>query len=468
MTGRRRGSARPRTPAQREDRSLRGPQSQASTSRRALAALTAATTAALIAAACTPAPKNSEPAKAGSDASGKVELWHFFTEREAEAVDAVIKDFKASHPKIDVVVKSGQDDSKVTQAIGAGNGPDVGLSYSTDIVGKFCSSGAWIDLGKYIARDKVDLGKLNATTRQYTEFQGKRCAMPFLADAYGIYYNKKMFSDAGITAPPKTLDELAEDAKKLTKKNPDGTIQTAGFLPLFNFYENSPAHLGAAVGATWLTKDGKSAIGSDPAWQKLLKWQKDLVDWYGYENLEKFRAGLGDEFSADNAFQRGQVAINIDAEFRLAFAKDQAPDLKFDVAPLPTADPALYGSGYLTGNVIGISKNAKNPEAAWELIKYFTANSKTIVKLSNSLKNLPTTTDALKDPGLQLEPEFKTFVDIFNNPKSSTAPPSPSGPAYQETFQKFLDSWQSGQVKDLGAGLADVDKQVNSVITLGG
>jgi len=49
-----------------------------------------------------------------------------------------------------------------------------------------------------------------------------------------------------------------------------------------------------------------------------------------------------------------------------------------------------------------------------------------------------------------------------------TAPPSPSGPAYQETFQKFLDSWQSGQVKDLGAGLADVDKQVNSVITLGG
>jgi multiple sugar transport system substrate-binding protein len=292
--------------------------------------------------------------------------------------------------------------------------------------------------------------------------------MPFLADAYGIYYNKKMFADAGIANPPRTLDELAEDAKKLTKKNPDGTIQTAGFLPLFNFYENLPAHLAPAVGAKWLTSDGKSAIGSDPAWQKLLKWQKDLVDWYGYDNLVKFRAATGDEFSADNAFQKGQLAINIDAEFRIAFAKDQAKDLQFGVAPLPTADQSLYGSGYITGNVIGISKNAKNPEAAWELIKYLTANSKTIVKLANEIKNIPTTTDSLSDPELQVDPEFKTFIDIFNNAKSVTAPPSPSGPAYQETFQKFLDSWQSGQVKDLGAGLKDVDNQVNAVISLGG
>ena len=34
---------------------------------------------------------------------------------------------------------------------------------------------------------------------------------------------------------------------------------------------------------------------------------------------------------------------------------------------MPTASTALYGSGYVTGNVIGISSNAKNPEAAWEL-----------------------------------------------------------------------------------------------------
>ena len=91
-------------------------------------------------------------------------------------------------------------------------------------------------------------------------------------------------------------------------------------------------------------------------------WQKDLVDWYGYDKLEKFRAGLGDEFSADNAFQKGQVAMIIDGECRIAFLKDQAPDLDFGTAPFPVADASdRYGAGYVTGNIIGISKTPRTP-----------------------------------------------------------------------------------------------------------
>ncbi|GAA2644423.1 ABC transporter substrate-binding protein [Paractinoplanes durhamensis] len=429
----------------------------------ALFALTLLTTA-----ACTPAPKENKVAAPGASTSGTVELWHFFTEREAEAIDTVIKDFEASHPNIKVTVKSGQDDSKVTQAIGAGNGPDIGLSYSTDIVGKFCSSGAWVDLTPYISRDKVDLNQLNATTRQYTEFDGKRCAMPFLADAYGMFYNKDLFAKAGITTPPKTLDELTEDAKKLTVRNADGSLKTVGFLPLYDFYENAAAHLAPATGAKWLTDDGKSAVGTDPNWKTLLTWQKNLVDWYGYANLTKFKASLGDEFSADNAFQKGQVAINIDAEYRLAFLKDQTPTLKYGVAPLPTADPARYGGGYVTGNILGISKNAKNPEAAWELIKYLTTDDAAVTKLAGLLKNVPTTTKSIADPTLNADADFKAFIDIFNSPNSVTTPPSSSGPAYQETFGKFLNDYQAGKVKDLNSGLTDADKQINSVMQLGG
>jgi len=431
-------------------------------------ALFALSSAVFLTTACTPAPKENKIADPGASVSGTVELWHFFTEREATAVDGVVKDFESSHPNIKVTVKPGQDDSKVTQAIGAGNGPDIGLSYSTDIVGKFCSSGAWIDLTPYINRDKVDLNQLNATTRQYTEFDGKRCAMPFLADAYGLFYNKDLFAKAGIAGPPRTLDELTEDAKKLTVRNADGSLKTVGFLPLYDFYENAAAHLAPATGAKWLTPDGKSAVGTDPAWKTLMTWQKNLVDWYGYANLTKFRASLGDEFSADNAFQKGQVAINVDAEYRLAFVKDQAPNLKYGVAPLPTADPARYGGGYVTGNILGISKNAENPEAAWELIKYLTTNDQAVVKLAGLLKNVPTTTEAIADPSLNADPGFKTFIDIFNNPNSMTTPPSASGPAYQETFGQILNNYQAGKIKDLDAGLADADKQINSIMTLGG
>jgi multiple sugar transport system substrate-binding protein len=421
-----------------------------------------------MAAACTPAPKPAPVATPGVEPSGAVELWHFFTDREAKAIDAVIADFKTKYPKVTVVVKSGQDDTKMLQAIGAGKGPDVGLSYSTDIVGKFCATNAWQDLATYIERDKIDLGKLTPTVRSYTEFRGKRCAMPVLADAYGLYYNKKIFADAGITAAPKTLAELSDLAKRLTIRKPDGTIVRAGFLPLFSFYENSPSHMAPMVGAKWLNDDGTSAIGADAKWKDLLTWQKQLVDWFGYANLEKFRASLGDEWSADNAFQQGKVAMNIDGEWRVAFVRDQAPKLSFGVAPMPVDTESRYGAGYVTGNVIGVSKNAKNPEAAWALVRYLTTDTPAIVKLSNSIRNVPSTTDALASPDLTVDPEFKVFLDIFANPGTSTTPPSAVGAAYQETLSAFTQKWQSGPGSGLDAGLAGVDKQVDNLVKLAG
>ncbi|HEY3009408.1 MAG TPA: ABC transporter substrate-binding protein [Micromonosporaceae bacterium] len=430
-----------------------------------VASLFAATMAA---GACTPARKAEPVATPGVEPTGTVEFWHFFTDREAKAIDEIVADFRVKYPKVTVVVKSGQDDTKMLQAIGAGQGPDVGLSYSTDIVGKFCATSAWQDLAPYIARDKVDLNKLPQTVRSYTEYRGKRCAMPVLADAYGLYYNKKIFTDAGVTSPPKTLAELADLAKRLTIRKPDGTIMRAGFLPLFGFYENSPAHLGPMVDAKWLNEDGTSAIGGDQRWKDLLTWQKELIDWYGYGKLEKFRASLGDEWGADNAFQKGKVAMNIDGEWRIAFLRDQAPGVQFGVAPMPVADASQYGAGYVTGNVIGISRNAKNTEAAWALIRYLTTDTTAIVKLSNSIRNVPSTTDALTSPDLTVDPEFKVFLDIFAHPKTSTTPPSAVGPAYQETFQTFLQKWQSGSAKDLDAGLANVDKQVNNLVKLAG
>ncbi len=73
--------------------------------------------------------------------------------------------------------------------------------------------------------------------------------MPMLADDYGLYYNKKLLSDAGFSAPPKTASELTAMAKSSTVRNPDGTIKVAGFVPLAGFYENAAAHYAPSWGA---------------------------------------------------------------------------------------------------------------------------------------------------------------------------------------------------------------------------
>jgi multiple sugar transport system substrate-binding protein len=259
-----------------------------------------------------------------------------------------------------------------------------------------------------------------------------------------------------------------EMAKKLTVFNPDGSIKVAGFVPTMGFYENAPAHFAPSYGAKWLTSDGKSAIGTDPNWQKWLIWEKQLTDWYGVDKLTRFTAGAGQEFSADNDFETGKIALQMDGEYRTAFIAAEHPKLQFGTAPFPVDDaqPDLYGGGYVTGNIIGIGKGAKNPNAAWELLKYLTTDTGAMVKLANGVKNVPTTLPALKSPQLSSDANYRTFLDIFGDAHSSTTPASPNGGQYQVTFQDFVVKWQQGKVADLQSGLAGVDKDIDSALQL--
>lgn len=441
--------------------------------RRAVVVPAVAALAALGLAACSGG-GNAGPSVAASapaTVSGTIQFWHFFTDREAEVIQGVVDDFMAANPGVKVEVQSGQDDEKMRQAISAGQPVDVGLSYSTDQVGPLCSSGDFVDLTPFIQRDGVDLGQIPDTVRGYTEFDGKRCTMPALADVYGLYYNKTMLAAAGYTAPPKALDELADMAVKLTTFNPDGSIKTLGFMPLLGYYENSEAHWAPATGATWLNDDGTSAIGSSKGWAEFLTWQKGLIDKLGgYDKLAAFQAALGQEFSEQNDFQTGRVAMNVDGEYRTAFIADQTPDLDYGTAPLPvgTDHAGLYGGGYITGNIIGIGKGSTNPEAAWALVKYLTTDTGAQVKLTNGLKNVPTWKPAIGSKDLDLPDQFQTFLDIFGNANLVTTPPASIGAEYQTILGTHTQDWQAGKVDDVDAMLTQVDDEIDAAVKLAG
>src|SRR4029077_288458 len=102
--------------------------------------------------------------------------------------------------------------------------------------------------------------------------------------------NEAHLSDLGVSAPPRTTDELADLARRLTTRNPDGSLRVVGFNPMIGFYENSIAILGQMFGARWSDDAGRSTIASDPAWARMLTWQKALVDWYGHADLVAFEA----------------------------------------------------------------------------------------------------------------------------------------------------------------------------------
>ncbi|OII38365.1 sugar ABC transporter substrate-binding protein [Curtobacterium sp. MMLR14_010] len=439
------------------------------TLRRIVTATAVAATGALVMAGCSSGSSAASIDKAApKELKGTVSLWHFFTGREAGVVKSAVAGFEKANPDVKVDIHAGQDDEKLQKAISSGQNIDVGLSYSTAIVGSFCSSGAFRDLSPYIKRDKVDLSDIPKAVQGYTAYKGTRCTLPALADVSALMYNKAAFAKAGIDAPPKTLDELKADGLKLTTYNADGSIKQLGFNPLIDFYENSPEHFAPMINGTWLDKKGNSEIGSSPDWKKLIEWQKGYVDAIGYDKLKAFTSGLGQEFAADNAFQTGQVAMQIDGEYRTAFIKDQKPDLDYGTAPTPVLDGVgNYGSTYIAGNVAGVAKGSKNPELAWALLKYLSTNTDAQVTLGNGLKNIPTLTSALTSSDLEVDENYKTFVDVAGDPKTITSPATADGAAYIGTFTKFWQAYQQNG-GDLDAKLKKLDSDIDNANQLAG
>jgi multiple sugar transport system substrate-binding protein len=409
---------------------------------------------------------DSSGGKAAAKYDGKpvtITLWTGFSDRELGVIKGVVADFHKQNPKITVDVLGAVDDDKIIAAARGGNSPDVAHSFSTDNTGAFCSSGAWIPLKPYMERDGLSTNPFPESVRSYTQFEGNQCTLPMLADVYGLYYNKDLLAKAGIDGPPKSFSELAADAKKLTQRKPDGTIEVAGYVPTWGFYENQAAHYAPQFDAQWTDENGKSSLSTDPGWKKMLLWNKKLVDWYGYDNLVRFQAGAGDEYSAQNAFERGKIAMMIDGEYRTAFIANEHPDLNYGTAPMTVDDdqPDLYGGGYVTGSIIGIPKGAKNPAAAWELVKYLSYDEHALATLSNGLRNVPTTDASLKSKELKPDPNFEAFLKIFPDEHSATNPITAAGAAYQEAAEEFFAKYQTGKVPDLQAGLEDLDKRID-------
>jgi multiple sugar transport system substrate-binding protein len=379
----------------------------------------------------------------------------------------LVSEYDKNHPEVRVKVVGDIVDNKILAAIRSGNVPDVASTFTSSNVGAFCPSGAWIDLGPYIKRAHVDMHSFTKTPLYYTQYKGKRCALPLLADTFGLYYNKTLFAKHGIKQPPRTISELTADAKKLTETNPDGSLKVVGFDPFYGFYDGAPNKVlryASLFGGHYADKQGHSILSRDPAWAKELTWVKSLVDWYGYGRLVRFQAGLGDEFSSSNAFEKGKLAMAEDGEWRVAFIQREHPELKYGTAPMAVADnhPELYGSGHVNGTIIGIPKGVKHPDEAWALVKYLTTNTHFLAQFSNGIRNVPTTLASARSPEIKPDPHFAPFLNIINNPHSTTAPITAVGAAYQQFIQNFAVKWQAGHVSDLHAGLVNLDKQIDA------
>ena len=155
------------------------------------------------------------------DLTASIKFLHHKTDRQADGtMDAMIAEFNKEFPNITVTTEAVTD-------------------YAEDSLLRL-STGDWGDIMFIPAVDKSDLGTyfmpldtLDNLSQQLNfvdswQFDNICYGIPYMANAQGVLYNKKVFSDAGITALPKTPDEFIADLK-LVKEKTDA-------IPLYTNY----------------------------------------------------------------------------------------------------------------------------------------------------------------------------------------------------------------------------------------
>ena len=177
-----------------------------------------------------------------------------------------------------------------------------------------------------VLSDSVKSDLLDAFVKSGT-YNGKMYGMPDLSSARAMFYNKTLFKEAGIAAPPKTWAEFEADAKKI-KDLGKGTIGYG--LPLGP--EEAQGEFSIWLfnnGGDW-KKDGKWTINS-PENVETLSFLKSLAD----KKLTQNNPGKTNRQDAFDLFASGKVGMVVGFS-PLAGTLDKDKKVDYGVAPMPT------------------------------------------------------------------------------------------------------------------------------------
>lgn len=285
---------------------------------------------------------------------------------DAEYMTAMVEKFNAEHADIHVDMQIITDDyeNMITLAYNGGTAPDI-IGQSVTLK-NFVDNGMLISLSDYIAADeefqKVNepythaYEGLNAMGDQiYWVYTGMRSGVR-------IEYNKNLLAESGFEGIPATLDEYIAMAKKMTE---DGNYVTYGI----GFTSSSPF-------------ERQLEMMAQVSGIFYYDYVNGKFDFTGYKPiLEKGRelvaVAYPDQQGVDNMralFAAGEFALWGNASQEAGVFTSQLPveDFEWGVAPVPSLDGEIKGALQTTPSKgYAIMSSSKNPDAAWEVIKFF-------------------------------------------------------------------------------------------------
>jgi raffinose/stachyose/melibiose transport system substrate-binding protein len=324
-------------------------------------------------------------------------------EAQKAEFQSLADEYMKAHPNVQIEITVLENDAfkqKLATAVQSGAPPDILQSWGGGVLTEFAHAGLVQDLTAAMQTDgggdSISPGALSLYT-----VDGKVYGVPWNAGTIGFWYNKDLFKQAGITAPPTTWTEFLDDVKKL---------KAAGITPIvLGEKDKWPGHFywvylamregGKAAFDAAYTRKGSFA---DPPFIKAGEDLKQLVD------LNPFQPGfLATSYEDHQAlFANEKGAMELMGHWAPGSDRSKAQDLaKFNSAlgwfPFPSvaggvgeASDALGG-----GDGYAIGKNA--PPEAIDFVRFLVSKDTqtALVKLGMAVPPVVKGADeALDDP----------------------------------------------------------------------
>ncbi|MEB3021952.1 ABC transporter substrate-binding protein [[Mycobacterium] crassicus] len=300
---------------------------------------------------------------------------------EADARMRIVTAFEREHPAIRVrtVLAGGDPTQQMSTFCAGGKCPDVLMAWEFNYAG-LADRGVLLDLNTLLARDREFSSALHADSipalYETFGFNGGQYAFPEQWSGAFLFYNPRIFAEAGVPPPPGrwdapwTFEQFLDTATALTRRSTSGRVTQWGFVDTWS-PPYSAALFGMNNGTPWaVPRFNPTHLNfDDDAFLAGIQFYADL------SNVHKVAPAASDtqSISTMGLFASGNAAMALGGHWRYqTFA--QAEGLDFDVAILPTG-PSAAAKGVAARSAIGstglaIAADSRRKDQAWEFVKF--------------------------------------------------------------------------------------------------
>ncbi|MFD3337169.1 extracellular solute-binding protein [Streptomyces sp. NPDC058700] len=277
-------------------------------------------------------------------------------------------------------------------------------------------------------------------------------AVPLYSMSYALYYNKKMFKDAGIAKPPTTWDELIAAGKKISKDGKWG-IGVEGSNLSNNIHQVFV--LGKQHGADFFTADGKPDFTSDGAVAAV----KQYVDLMA---AQKIVAPGNAEYAQNQSlsdFAKNKTGMVLWQTPSQTFESQGMTPEEWGVAPAPVPSgkpgPGKQTNSMVAGINMAVFKNTKNLDGALKFVKFMTSDDEQI--LLNKAYGSVTPVKSAQDDPVFADP----WLAVIRDTLASSAAALPQVPE-ESQFETVVGTAVKELFADAAAGRAVTTESVKA------